>query len=169
MRYNDTAASWNGADGTYNYAGNTVMRLYSSSVHYVDGGLIGGLWAHALDGVIEAPAPTVPANSGSWMRRLWLLAGAKFLTVGTGGVANGVGVNVYNPQKALHVGGTLLIDGDEGGYFNTVGLTNVTDTSVSTGTGTVKMNSTTARNSDAWIKVYIGTTAYWIPAWSNIN
>jgi hypothetical protein len=143
--------------------------MYSSSVHYVDSGLNGEYWAHALDGVIEAPALTTPANSGNWMRRLWLLAGSKFLTVGTGGAANGVGVNIYNPQKALHVGGTVLIAGDEGGYANAVGLTNTTDTAVSTGTGTVKMNSTTARNSDAWVKIYIGTTAYWIPAWSNIN
>ena len=169
IRYRDTAATWTGADGTYNYAGNTLMRMYSSSVHYVDSGLIGGLWGHALDGVIEAPAPTVPADSGIWMRRLWLVAGSKYLTVGTGGAANGVGINVYSPQKALHVGGTVLVGGDEGGYASTVGLTNVADTSVSTGTGTVKMNAATARNSDAWIKVYIGTVAYWLPAWSNIN
>jgi hypothetical protein len=169
IRYRDTATSWEGADGTYNYAGNTLMRMYSSSAHYVDDGLIGDLWAHALDGVIEAPSPTVPANSGIWMRRLWLIAGTKYLTVGTGGAANGVGINVYNPQKALHVGGTVLIGGDEGGYPSTVGLTNVTDTSVSTGTGTVKMNASTSRNSDAWVKIYIGTTAYWLPAWSNIN
>jgi hypothetical protein len=62
----------------------------------------------------------------------------------------------------------LSVDGDAGGV---VGKTTFTDASsaVSSGNGTVKMAAATARNSDAWVKIYIGTTAYWLPAWSNIN
>lgn len=80
-----------------------------------------------------------------------------------------VGLGVTAPVLQLQVLGGVGIGGDEGGALGYTTLTNVTDTSVSTGTGTVKMNAATARNSDAWIKVYIGTVAYWLPAWSNIN
>jgi len=40
---------------------------------------------------------------------------------------------------------------------------------VSTGTGTVKMGAGTSRNSTHWVKLYIGTTAVYIPAWDNIS
>jgi len=65
-------------------------------------------------------------------------------------------------------GQTIFADGDAGGVASTTGLTNAT-TAVSTGTGTVKMAGSTARNSDLWLKVYVGTTAYYIPAWSVIT
>lgn len=61
---------------------------------------------------------------------------------------------------------TARITGDLGGANATVGFTNVNSETISTGTGTVKMSSTNSANNAAWIKIYIGTTAYWIPAWT---
>lgn len=80
-----------------------------------------------------------------------------------------VGVKTNNPQAALHVYGGILVEGDDGGAAGMLGLTNSTTAPVGAGAGAVKMNSATNRTSDAWIKVYINTTPYWIPAWSNIN
>jgi hypothetical protein len=80
-----------------------------------------------------------------------------------------VGVNESSPARRLHVGGTILADGDEGGHLGAVGFTNATVLGLSTGTGTVKLTGTTARNSAAWVKIYIGTTPYWFPVWSNIT
>jgi hypothetical protein len=80
-----------------------------------------------------------------------------------------MGIGAASPVLKLQVLGSIGVGGDEGGVTGYTTLTNAANTTVSTGTGTVKMNAGTARNSDAWIKVYIGTTTYWIPAWSNIN
>jgi hypothetical protein len=79
---------------------------------------------------------------------------------------NADGVSVGAGRLSADAG--LSVDTDAGGV---AGKTTFTDasSSVSTGTGTVKMAAGTARNSDAWVKIYIGTTAYWLPAWSNIS
>lgn len=80
-----------------------------------------------------------------------------------------VGINENNPERRLHVNGSIVADGDEGGHSGGVAFTNGSTLSISSGTGTVKLSGTTARNNAAWIKIYIGTVAYWIPAWSNIS
>jgi hypothetical protein len=81
-----------------------------------------------------------------------------------------VGIGIASPRKKLHVAGTLLVDGDEGGYANTIGLTDISDTSAnSTGAGSIKLKGTTARDSAGFIKVYIGTTAYYVPVFSAIT
>ena len=65
---------------------------------------------------------------------------------------------------------SLLVDGDTGGVANMVGFTDVTNTAAnSTGTGTVKMKGATNRDSAGFVKIYIGTTAYWVPVWSAIT
>ena len=60
----------------------------------------------------------------------------------------------------------LFATGDSGGVTSQTALTSTNATSVSSGTGTVKMTTTNNANSAAWIKIYIGVTAYWIPAWT---
>ena len=61
---------------------------------------------------------------------------------------------------------TFYATGDDGGVASTVGISNVGSTTISTGVGSVKMSSVNAATNSAWIKVYFGTTAYWIPAWT---
>ena len=73
------------------------------------------------------------------------------------------------PTRPFQVVGGLFAGGEETGLAGYIQFTNWSDTSVSTGVGTIKMNSTTARDSAAWIRIYIGTTAYYLPAWLNIN
>jgi len=84
-----------------------------------------------------------------------------------------VGIGNITPTSKLDVDGNvrglgLFADGEGGGVAGTTGLSNGTST-VSTGTGTVKLAGTTARNSDLWLKFYVGTTPYYVPAWSNIS
>lgn len=79
-----------------------------------------------------------------------------------------VGIGTTSPSRKLHVAGTILIDGDEGGIAGTIGLTDVFDATLSSGNGTVKLKGTTTRDSAGFIKMYVGTTIVWVPYWTNI-
>jgi hypothetical protein len=64
----------------------------------------------------------------------------------------------------------LWVGGDSGGKAGTVGLSDVSNTAAnSTGTGTIKMKGATNRDSAGFVKIYIGTTAYWVPVFSAIT
>jgi len=79
----------------------------------------------------------------------------------------GIGIS---PSKMLHVFGTILADGDEGGVAGTTGFTDINDlTANSTGVGTILFKGTTNRNSTGFIKIYVGTTAYYIPVFAAIT
>jgi hypothetical protein len=61
------------------------------------------------------------------------------------------------------------VDGDEGGIAGTVGFTDVSDLATrSTGVGTIKFDDVTNRDSSGFIKIYIGTTAYYVPVFAAI-
>ena len=61
----------------------------------------------------------------------------------------------------------IRIGSDGGGQPGMLTLTNV-DYAVSSGTGTVKMNGTTSRNSNGFLKMYMGTTPIYVPYWTAI-
>jgi hypothetical protein len=63
-------------------------------------------------------------------------------------------------------GASVTATGDGGGTASTIQLSNVNSTTISTGTGTVHMSTANNAANTAWLKLYIGTTAYWIPAWT---
>lgn len=63
-------------------------------------------------------------------------------------------------------GGQLFAGGDAAGVASTTSITNTNSTTISTGNGTVKMSSANPGTNAAWIKIYVGTSAYWIPAWT---
>jgi hypothetical protein len=78
--------------------------------------------------------------------------------------ANSAGVDIALACRALQ----LIADGDSGGVASTTALTNGT-VAVSTGSGTVKMGGATNRNSEGWLKLYVGTTAVYVPYWVTIT
>ncbi len=62
--------------------------------------------------------------------------------------------------------GEIRAGADIGGRTNTISVTKTNSTTIGAGAGSVKMSSGNAADNAAWIKIYIGTTAYWIPAWT---
>lgn len=68
--------------------------------------------------------------------------------------------------RALELGAT----GDVGGAASTNSLTNVSDvTANSSGVGTIKFKGTTSRDTAGFIKIYIGTTPYYVPVFTAIS
>lgn len=66
--------------------------------------------------------------------------------------------------------GELRIGGDTGGQASRTSFTNTADVSAnSTGVGTIKFKGATSRDSAGFIKIYIGTTAYYLPAFTAIT
>lgn len=65
------------------------------------------------------------------------------------------------------LGSTLYATGDLGGAASSIGFTNVAHVSgVSTGVGSIKMNSANNATNQGFIKIYSGVTAYYIPVWT---
>jgi len=84
--------------------------------------------------------------------------------VGSGRVR--IGASDDNDLSARH----LFAAGDNAGLAGTIGLTGTSDvTANSTGVGTIKFKGATSRDSTGFIKIYVGTTAYYIPIWSAIT
>lgn len=62
------------------------------------------------------------------------------------------------------VQGSVAAQGDSGGFAGCNVLTSVSNTAArSTGVGTIKFADATARDNVGFIKIYVGTTAYWVP------
>ena len=67
-------------------------------------------------------------------------------------------------------GKELRATGDAGGAASQTSLTNAKDlTTNSTGVGTIKFKGSTSRDSVGFIKMYIGTTAYYVPVFDAIS
>ncbi len=89
LKFYDSATTWTWTGhGTYSYVGNKLLSIYISSEHSVPlayDPTVG--WFHSIDGIIEMPALTIPANSGAWFKRLLLRNEAADLSLwGTGEV-----------------------------------------------------------------------------------
>jgi hypothetical protein len=85
-----------------------------------------------------------------------------------------VGIGTASPDALLDVDGfcralSFYADDDGGSVSGTLGITNVSSTTISTGVGSIRTSGTTARTNTHWIKVYAGTTTVWIPAFSTIT
>jgi len=77
---------------------------------------------------------------------------------------------LYSAGGRAYLGGELHVAGDIGGKASTNSLTGVSDlTGNSTGVGTILFKGATSRNSSGFIKIYIGTTAYYVPVFSAIT
>ena len=55
------------------------------------------------------------------------------------------------------------------GTASEVGITNVVDTTLSTGAGVVLMKTANPGDSSGWLKIYVGTDVRYIPYWTTIN
>lgn len=88
---------------------------------------------------------------------------------GSGGLA--VGSSASDPGAAsILAQGEVRADGDTGGQASTNALTGTSDlTTNSSGVGSIKFKGATSRDSAGFIKIYVGTTAYYVPVFSAIS
>ena len=82
-------------------------------------------------------------------------------------MADYVGIGVA-PTRPFQVLGGVFAGGDDTGLAGYTQLTNSTQ-GVSSGTGTVKMNGATSRNSTGWLKIYVGTSAKYVPYFDTVT
>jgi hypothetical protein len=74
-----------------------------------------------------------------------------------------------NTVDALECSGCLSLSGDNVTATAGVTYTGTVNSSVSSGTGTVKLTGSTSRNSTGWLKIWVGAAARYLPYWSDIS
>lgn len=78
--------------------------------------------------------------------------------------------NWYCKPDGTVYGQEIQADGDIGGLAGANTLTGVSNVAAnSTGVGTIKFKGTGSRDSSGFIKIYIGTTAYYVPVFNDIT
>ena len=162
------------SDGNTLYVDSPLWLVESGAANnVVTAMLLGRAGSDATLGPLDftiAAKPSATATS----RKLYIGAGDSsamrpiILNANGAGSYGPVGIGMDSPTRMLHVAGTLIVDGDEGGVSGTVGFTD-SISGISSGVGTVRMGGSTARDSEQWLKIYLGTTAYYVPCWSNIS
>lgn len=89
------------------------------------------------------------------------------ITVSAGHITAGLG----NIEAGLDMlCRSMFVDGDEGtGTAGQTGITNIVDTTLSTGAGVVLMKTANPGDSSGWMKIYVGTDIRYIPFWTNLS
>lgn len=105
----------------------------------------------ATTGAITATLGNIVSSAGS-------VSAATTVTAGTGITATTGNIKA--------TAGQVIAGGDSAGVASTISLTNTNSTTISSGAGDIKMSSANPGTNAAWIKIYVGTVAYWIPAWT---
>jgi len=100
-----------------------------------------------------------PSISGAGAGTL-TLSGINY--VGNSSIAGTLTLNTTSAS----VFGEVRANADVGGSTGFNSLTGTNSTTISSGDGSIKMSSANPGTNAAWIKIYIGTTPYWIPAWA---
>lgn len=138
-------------------------------------------------GDIFVTAGDITANAGSVVVATDVVSGVGDITAVVGDVIAGADMTagVHITATAGDITATLgtvtagvdviagrsaFVAGDEGtGTASQLGLTNVFDTTVSTGAGVVLMKTSNPGDSAGWIKMYNGTTVIYVPYWTNLS
>ena len=90
-----------------------------------------------------------------------------FVVTGLSTTSNAVfnpGLNVFVNNTSIS--GQVSAIGDLGGLNSAISLTGSSAASGGVGVGTISMSSANPGTNSQWIKIYIETTPYWIPAWT---
>ena len=140
-----------------------------------------------LNIIAPASASIGPANWVSWptlgnLSTMSAYIGAGF--TGTSGNPNGelfinartgagtslihLNATEVNSGGLFKAAGSLMAGGDSGAAGGYVVFTNATQ-GVAAGTGTIKCNGASARNSTGWLKIWVGATARYIPYFDTVT
>ena len=85
-------------------------------------------------------------------------------------LANGVYKGLWDENGNLNTVGELRVGGDTGGAASHNTITNVSNVAAnSSGVGTILFKGATSRDSAGFVKIYIGTTAYYVPVFTTIT
>lgn len=134
---------------------------------YFNGASVGKamlMTAAGAGGFIFATTDTSITNAMDWSS---VTINTCTLKIAFGCVIDGAG----NASLVAAVGtGTFKSAGvistaDPGGTASTNTLTSVNSSTISSGTGTVKMSSANSANNTGWLKFFCGTAVCWVPAW----
>lgn len=158
IKVDDTVAGgWNELKFTSNLSANDYFDI--SSYRTTGGGnpiIVGSLLAYT-------------SNASEFGRIVISAYGLGAVGGGHIGLIGKVGIGITNPSVKFQVAGSVTIGADDGGLAGYITYTNASNLSTSTGTGTVKLTAGSNRDSNGWVKIYVGATAYYIPVWSNIS
>jgi len=143
--------------------GSNVILSFSANT----GGVAGDYWTFTTGAV---------SSSGEYvmyLKQMKASATGAMLALfnrGTGRDVQGNDGNWYAKPDGTFNCAELQVDGDIGGLASTNSLTGISNlTANSTGVGTIKFKGTGSRDSSGFIKVYIGTTAYYVPVFNDIT
>jgi hypothetical protein len=96
-----------------------------------------------------------------------VLGESNTIHIGTNGTGPGQqNVTYLHGGAVIATNGSVSAGADTGGVASTTTISNANSTTISTGVGSIKMSTANAATNSAWIKAYIGTTPYWIPAFT---
>lgn len=164
------------------------VNFQTGSIGFVDGGTVfqaaltfsnnssGALKNSTINSGIFA-AITM-SSSGNWQLANLVInstnnpaiagSGAGTLTLGNVTFQNNANIagTITLVTSPASIFGEVRAGADSGGQAAFTSLTNSKSTTISTGIGSVKMSTVNAAPNAAWIKFYVGTTAYWVPAWT---
>jgi hypothetical protein len=121
----------------------------------------------------------VAAGYGAFGDYLLTYSSIKLYTTGAtilfGDSADGYDCNIYRYAANIiktddaFSATTLYVYSDAAGVAGTVGISNVVNETISTGVGSIKMGGTTARTNTGFLKIYNGTSARYIPYFTDIT
>jgi len=95
-------------------------------------------------------------------------AGAVTLSAGTLGAGTNDIDLILTPigTGKVQANSTLIVNGDQGGLANTIGITDTLNTTVTNDYVVAGGQAATTHNT-GWLQIYIGTAVAWIPYWTN--
>lgn len=152
-----SAQTLTSADGSY------VQTQFSATT----GGVMGDYWT----ATVGAESLSVESVLRLSQHKTYAIGEViNIINDGTGKDIDGNNSNWYCKPDGTIYGQEVQADGDIGGLAGTNALTGVSNVAAnSTGVGTIKFKGTGSRDSSGFIKVYIGTTAYYIPVFNDIT
>lgn len=148
------------ADGSF------ITTVFSATT----GGVMGDYWTGTVGAIDLSSHSLINLRQEKASNQFGVIVITNASTASGGHDISGNNNNWYTTPAGVVYCKELRSAGDIGGLASTNSLTGTSDlTGNSTGVGTILFKGTTSRDSSGFIKIYIGTTAYYVPVFSAIT